>query len=104
MTELFVVLVISFLSFHMGKLSGRLSVHPCWSRWWDLRRSQVGDRVEPLPAKEDEYEIVWQHNECGTEVDHDAEFCHQCGELIDKWTDEQGVHHDGFPMWELGEN
>lgn len=85
MMDVVFLLVMVFLSFRLGKLSGKPPA-----------------AVEP----EDETEEVdeWQHDACGADVDHDQEFCHVCGEEIEGWTDNSGVHHDGLPMWKLGEN
>jgi hypothetical protein len=91
------ILVVAFLSYLLGKISGRLSVHSRWGRYWDPAAEET---QEPEP----EDDIGWQHNECGAEVDHDAEFCHVCGEMIETWTDESGAEQEGLPMWKLGEN
>lgn len=88
MMDVVFLLVVSFLSFHLGKLS---------------RKPPSTTEVPEQPEEMDDA-IEWQHTECGAEVDHDAEFCHVCGEEIDFFTDDEGVDHDGLPMWKLGEN
>ena len=101
MIDVLFLIVVSFLSYHIGKLSGKLSVHPRWGRWWDPG-AELPEPEEPEAEEEDE--IVWQHDDCGAEVDHDQEFCHECGLEIHSFTDAEGVEHDGLPMWKLGEN
>jgi hypothetical protein len=99
MMDVLFLLVVSFLSYHLGKLSGKLSIHPRWGRFWEPSATETLEVTEEATD-----EIDWQHDRCGTDVDHDAEFCHVCGEEIDTFTDSAGVDHDGLPMWKLGEN
>lgn len=48
--------------------------------------------------------IEWYHEECGSNLEHDATVCPGCGSEIDAYSDANDLEHDGLPMWKLGEN
>jgi hypothetical protein len=92
------LLVLTFLSFHLGKLSGKLSIHPRWGRFWEPSATEVPEQTEDTEV------IEWYHEECGSNLEHDATVCPGCGSEIDAYSDANDLEHDGLPMWKLGEN
>jgi hypothetical protein len=75
--------------------------------WVLLRIDARTRRLEEQGHEDDspeEEETGWHHEECGADMEHDEEFCPECGEEVNTFTDSDGVVREGLPMWKLGDN
>lgn len=95
----FWMFALAFVSYRLGQLQPHVRFF-----WRQVKRRQREEQRAVEAAEADESGAEWQHIDCGAAVDHDAEFCHACGVVIETFTDGEGVERDGLPMWELGEN